>query len=80
MDPAAKSIIATRIDGYTWAVTTDDGWILLITNDIIRGIETVMSSSQMRAVGHQVEDTLSKFEGEQCIHLGSQDKQVKLVC
>ena len=25
MDPNAKSIIGTRVDGYVWAVTTDDG-------------------------------------------------------
>ena len=79
MDPTAKSIIGTRIDRYAWAIMADDGWILLGANDCFRGKETVMASNQMWAVGHQVEDTPSKFEGEQYIHLRLQVSAVELI-
>jgi len=79
MDPTASSISSPAVDGYAWAVTTDDGWVLLKAISCMKARTSWISSNQIRAAGHRVEDTPGKYEGEQCIHLKSQGTAVKLI-
>ena len=45
MDPTESSINAPAVDGYAWAVTTDNDWVLLKAIGCIKAKTSFMSSN-----------------------------------